>query len=322
MRLFGIPVKIEPSFFVMCILLASGRLSDVALAVEWVAIVIVSVLIHELGHALMGRRFGLTPAITLHSLGGLTWWEAGHKLKPWQDLAISLAGPGIGFVFGGLIYLARPLLLDTGNEILTIAYRDLLFVNVGWGLFNLLPMLPLDGGQAGAAVERYLTTCDEAVFMPVISLVTAASVASWAVANKWLWVVFLAGWCAVGNGQTLWHKWQQHREKPLRKMLEEAGEAINDKDYGQSKELLQQVRAKAGTDGLKASVDFFAIILELEQGSLDRAEHQLSNFEALYGQNLFLRGVGRECPMSAKGMGRRPFGHGWCLALQRFNRRL
>lgn len=111
----------------------------------WVGIIFVSVLIHELGHALTAIAFGQRPRIDFIALGGVTSYQGG-KLKLYQQFFIVLNGPLFGlflFVFAGLIlhlnFFENPILLNT--------FKILRFVNLFWSIINLLPVLPLDGGQ-------------------------------------------------------------------------------------------------------------------------------------------------------------------------------
>src|SRR5437016_3685165 len=141
-RIGSIPVQVKPSFFVASAMLGYRReLTDVAI---WIAVCFVSILVHELGHALVIARFGGTPSVVLYPGGGLT---SGDKSQtPGRRTLVCMAGPAAGFVFAGVVFaLAHavpPRALPMG------LYLDLMWVNVTWGLFNLVPMLPLDGGQA------------------------------------------------------------------------------------------------------------------------------------------------------------------------------
>src|SRR5215813_15038454 len=108
MKIFGIPVKIDPSFLIICAMLAYSRLSVPALLVEWLIVIFVSILVHELGHALVVRSFGLSPQITLYSMGGLTSWIDEKGLSHAKRIAISLAGPFAGFIFGGIVFMLQP----------------------------------------------------------------------------------------------------------------------------------------------------------------------------------------------------------------------
>ena len=145
-RLFGFPVHVYPLFFVVVALLGA-RQSDLMLILVWVAAVFVSILVHELGHASVARAYGLRPSIQLYSMGGVTRFEPQRRLTHRQSIAISLAGPGAGFLLGGIIFIASQGAPPDVPFVVDQAVRDLLWVNFGWGLLNLLPILPLDGGN-------------------------------------------------------------------------------------------------------------------------------------------------------------------------------
>src|SRR5215475_9595220 len=177
MKIFGIPIKIDPSFLFICALLAYSRLSAPAFLIEWLAVIFVSILVHELGHALVVRSFGLSPQILLYSMGGLTSWTDEKGITHARRIAISLAGPFAGFLFGGAVYLsgiAMPHLF--AGDFWIVTYGDLLFVNWGWGIFNLLPILPLDGGNVAYSIEQWVTKKHRGVITRVVSLLVAGGV--------------------------------------------------------------------------------------------------------------------------------------------------
>jgi Zn-dependent protease len=154
--LLGVPVHVRIGFFIVPLLLAAEGTSFSSLLM-WVAVVFVSVMLHEMGHALVARAYGAHPSITLYALGGLTRYEA--RMSRAQTALISLAGPGAGFVLGfAVLLLTQPLhLAGAGKE---FAF-NLMYVNIGWGVMNLLPVLPFDGGQLLAAAmgpKRSLAT--------------------------------------------------------------------------------------------------------------------------------------------------------------------
>jgi len=174
----GIPVRVHPLFWLIALLLGSS--ADLIQLLIWVFVVFVSILIHELGHALAMRRYGQPSRIILHFAGGLTVpepvsWGSGWanvSLRPNQEIFISLAGPGAGFLLAALVVVAViisggsiitnwlfgviPLpvaaLMPIGGRVISLLVTMLLWVNVFWGLINLLPVYPLDGGN----VSRYL----------------------------------------------------------------------------------------------------------------------------------------------------------------------
>src|SRR5450755_4606674 len=94
--LFGIPVWVRGSFFVVTVMLGATTGTNIQSLLLWTAIVFFSVMAHELGHAFMGRAFGLAPSIQLVGMGGLTSWVGGRNVGPGRSLLISLAGPAVG----------------------------------------------------------------------------------------------------------------------------------------------------------------------------------------------------------------------------------
>ncbi len=144
--LFGIPIRVGIGFWLMTFVF--GFRSDrpfaagVRAALAWTAIVFVSILLHELGHALAAKRFGSRAAIRLHAFGGVTHHQV---VSRGASAVVALAGPLTGFAFGALVFfLSRKMVLGPQQKWII---DQLLWVNVGWGVINLLPVVPLDGGH-------------------------------------------------------------------------------------------------------------------------------------------------------------------------------
>ncbi|MBY9073340.1 site-2 protease family protein [Nocardioides sp. WL0053] len=103
-----------------------------------------SVLLHEMSHALMAKRYGLpVKSITLHFLGGVTEIE-GEPDTPRREFGVSVVGPltsiAVGAVFAGLWFV-------TPDGLLLMAVEGLAGANLLVGVLNLIPGLPLDGGR-------------------------------------------------------------------------------------------------------------------------------------------------------------------------------
>ncbi len=144
-RLGSLPVTIQPTFWLGALVFGSAGGVGPQLPIR-VAIVFFSILVHELGHALTALAFGVRSRIQLQMWGGLTLPE--RSLSRWRDLLMSVAGPFAGFALGGLCWLAGTTFLsEASHPLLLAAYDDTLRVNFFWGLVNLLPILPLDGGH-------------------------------------------------------------------------------------------------------------------------------------------------------------------------------
>lgn len=154
-RIGGIPVEIHPLFWVATLVLAHDRLFEPLHLLSWVVVVSVSILLHEMGHALALRRLGHRPGIELGATGGMTWAASRMGLSPLADILVSLAGPIAGFMIGAPLTVLGWLLPGLYSvPILGVFYGDVVFVNVWWGLLNLLPILPLDGGHVMRAWLR------------------------------------------------------------------------------------------------------------------------------------------------------------------------
>lgn len=152
-RLFGFPVEIQPGFWLLAAIIAFGPKRSALEIATWVAVILVSVLVHELGHAVAARAYGQQPSIALHMMGGLTSWAPTHELGAKRRILVTLAGPGAGFALGALAYVALLAMAGqtrggeaTPSEVES-ALALLCVANLFWSAINLLPVLPFDGGQ-------------------------------------------------------------------------------------------------------------------------------------------------------------------------------
>ncbi len=163
------PVRVHPAFWIITVLFAIGGPSTPTTILVWVGAIFVSILVHELGHALLMRRYGLSPHIVLHGMGGLAAADFGLRSQSRRErILIALAGPGAGFLFAlllvglvlGLGYRTHLLGLAIGNgaalpsPTLQLVIADLLYINAGWGLVNLIPVHPLDGAHVAEELLR------------------------------------------------------------------------------------------------------------------------------------------------------------------------
>ncbi len=151
-NLAGVPVTIHGSFLLVAALFGLGRMEQPTLMLSWMLVVVGSVLFHELGHALAFRAYGQQPTIELHGLGGTTTGSQRGQMTPTRSLVVALAGPAAGFVLGALAYGLQTTGPHAGFA--GAVLQDLWWANVAWSIFNLMPVLPLDGGAAVAAITR------------------------------------------------------------------------------------------------------------------------------------------------------------------------
>lgn len=150
-RLFGFPVTIHASFLVIVLLLGYSAPTGLRGALIWLVVVTVSVIAHELGHAFVAKPAGGDPRIDLYMMAGLTTWQPRHAGRG-RRVAVSVAGPFAGVLLGVGLLVLYGALEPPDDTLLHDALVDAVYVNLAWGLLNLLPMLPLDGGQVVLAL--------------------------------------------------------------------------------------------------------------------------------------------------------------------------
>ncbi len=156
-KLFDIPIFVHPTFLLVPMLALMNHPGDGVSSLLMVVVVLLvfgCVLLHEFGHALMARYFGIgTTDITLYPIGGVARL-ARMGDSPKQELLIALAGPAVNLVI--VLFLApvamAALYLDAGTNIpllrlLTQLVLGVGVANLGLMLFNLLPIFPMDGGR-------------------------------------------------------------------------------------------------------------------------------------------------------------------------------
>lgn len=158
----GITLNVHATFLLLLAWVAIGEYqsshsaSSALNGVMFVVAVFATVVLHELGHALAARRYGIqTRDITLLPIGGVARLERMPR-EPRQELVVALAGPAVNVAIAALLYLwlrvtgGVPALLDaslSGAFLERTFIARLLAVNIWLVLFNLIPAFPMDGGR-------------------------------------------------------------------------------------------------------------------------------------------------------------------------------
>jgi Zn-dependent protease len=187
-RLFGIPVTVTPWFWLAGVLGGwnSGTREHLDLLVIWIGCLFISILVHEMGHAFLAKSFGWPPEVFLYLFGGVAVYRPGYGHTTTRSVLISLAGPGAGFVLYGLIRVLRELAVSSGwFHTLDPAARDRLgdfffqmeWINLWWGLVNLIPVLPLDGGRIAEALLLRARPFDGRRLAVMLGVAVSAAVA-------------------------------------------------------------------------------------------------------------------------------------------------
>ena len=157
-QLFGFPIAIHWSFWVIPILFGAGGGGDPVEQTRALLILVIvffiSILGHELGHAFAYRRYGGRPSVLIHGMGGMASVHGHYTRK--QKIIITIAGPLFGFAmalicYGILLLYVRGFFpinwQSDGGFYLYIFLKNMCYLNTFWSFLNLLPVMPLDGGQ-------------------------------------------------------------------------------------------------------------------------------------------------------------------------------
>lgn len=184
-RLFGVPVRVGVLFWVASAALGVQHYADPETGTFgwfafWMAAALVSVLVHEMGHVLVGRLFGMRGQVVLYGLGGLTL-GVDDLARRWQRILVLLGGPLAGalVVAGvwGITFLPLPDLTDEARRMVGNGLVMLSLINCTWTLLNLLPLWPLDGGRVACEIGEGLFGPRGVTVALVLCLLTAGSLA-------------------------------------------------------------------------------------------------------------------------------------------------
>ena len=163
---FGIPVDLDFSLIILLVLFVVdfGSFAD---GLSFALVLALSIVAHELGHALTARCFGYrTRDITLSLLGGCASLIALPR-KAWQEFLTAVAGPAVSFAISGLSFLAL-VFLPIADPWTRKMLFFVMWMNVVLGGFNLLPGFPMDGGRVFRSIMRAFTTRAKATYIAMI----------------------------------------------------------------------------------------------------------------------------------------------------------
>ncbi|WP_224248850.1 TPR end-of-group domain-containing protein [Hyalangium gracile] len=191
-RLGSIPVEVQASHLLVSAAIAltftpTGRPGITGTmgfnVVSWMLIVFVSVLVHELGHAVASRAFGYQPSITLAWMGGHTLPNAPGPI-PWhRDVLLTLAGPVFGLLLGLACWVGS-LLVGDRSEVLDYLLSVGAIANFFWAGLNLLPVLPLDGGRIVSVLAVRLFKHRGFVAAQVLALLICLGMVAWGIRQR------------------------------------------------------------------------------------------------------------------------------------------
>lgn len=175
-RIAGIPIILAYSWFIIAgftVLVFGPQVSEVfpslgigayGIALIYALLLLFSVLVHELAHALAARLYRWpTQKIVLNLWGGHTQFE-NFTATPWRSLVVALSGPLANFVLAGIAYLVLFNLPETfavASRVVVLLLNIFVWANFLIGVFNVLPGLPLDGGRLVESIVWRITGSQE-----------------------------------------------------------------------------------------------------------------------------------------------------------------
>jgi Zn-dependent protease len=230
-RAFGIDVYIHWTFFLLplLMLLMNPQIQGLGAALSFTGLlfsVFFCVLLHEFGHALAARGFGIgTEDITLYPIGGVARLQRMSE-KPWEELLIAVAGPAVNVVIAAGLSLVL-----TAVEAFDPAWQitlpgqflsALMIINIGLVVFNMIPAFPMDGGRVLRALLSmglgHLTATRIAVAVSTVALMLLGFVAVLWIHNWMMLIVlpflFFAGQAELRMAEyNAWRRQQAQRRE-------------------------------------------------------------------------------------------------------------
>ncbi len=281
-----IPIFIHPWFWLTAGFIGFINSQSFLGTSIWVIVIFVSLLVHELGHALAASLFKKPARIDLVAFGGVTSYPLGG-LSYKKQFLIVFAGPLFGFfLFLASLYLSTFSFFQS-SLLLFSSLRVFVFVNLFWTILNLLPVLPLDGGQ----LLRILL---EGIWGPkgfrvslLIGMVVSLGIALFAFLyqNLILGVLFfLFAFQSFDHFRKAKFFSSQDQDSHLKEKLLQAEKALQGKEKEKAKLLLEELRGEAKEGMLFYTATQYLAFLYFEEGKKKEAYELLLSSKEQVGQ--------------------------------------
>lgn len=286
-RLGSISVVVHPVHFLFALVLGMSGFTQIPAGVPqaaglviWVALVFISVLFHELGHALAFRAFGYTSTIQLVALGGVTAAHTDRPLSWGKDVVVTIAGPLFGASLGLLCYLLAPWATTPSAEYALVTG---MLINFFWALFNLLPIFPMDGGRVSRAILGRLFGRSGVVAAYALGVLLCAGLAFWMYRAGWgvTFNLILLAMFAMQNVQALMAAWRTEPEAPAPPQLVEAEAAFRTGELDRTRTLASRLLEGELPVATRSRIHHLLGWVALKEGEGRRALDEFSQVQGL-----------------------------------------
>lgn len=208
--ILGTTITLDFSFLILIVffIMSNAQSTGMREALLWAPVLLISILFHELGHATMIGVLGFgSSAIVLQGMGGSTYNE--RRARPWQDLLISAAGPSSSFLLAWLMGLVQTSIPFASHDRFLVALLPVLvWANIQWGIFNLLPIGPLDGNSILRNFFRlFLRERPAFIISTWISLLVGVGVVVLCLVSRQFFIALLVAWFVRSS----WMQWEFFR---------------------------------------------------------------------------------------------------------------
>lgn len=271
-----ISISVNPLFWVFAGVIGYLNSNSINGTILWVVVIFVSVLFHEIGHALTAVFFGKQARITLVAFGGVTAYE-NKDLQFWKQFLITLNGPLFGI---GLFFLSSAILY---LNVITNPYAFNLFkltqmVNIFWSVVNLFPVFPLDGGQLlRIALEGFLGVKGFKISLFIGTIIALAFCVFFFIQGSFL--IGALFFLFAFQNLDMWRKsknlTQIDRNAGETTLFQKGEQALSEGKKEEAKEIFVKVRGDTKKGLLYNMATQYLAFLKLEEGEKKEAYHLL-----------------------------------------------
>src|SRR5216684_2318184 len=208
--IFGTTITLDFSFLILIVffVMTDIQAAGMRYALLWIPVLLISILFHELAHAATIGALGFGPSsIVLAGMGGATYND--RNARPWQDLLISAAGPLSSFLLAWLVTLLFASVPIASRDPFLAALLPLLArANWLWGIFNLLPIGPLDGNGILRNFFRLFLRERPAFIISIwISMIVGLGIFILSLIARQIFIALLIAWYVRSS----WMQWEFFR---------------------------------------------------------------------------------------------------------------